>query len=554
MKSNQKLQDIIAAKDEEIAAKDSLIAELAARQTEADASNAELKARIDELEARLQRYAEQFKLFQSRRFSPSSEKNDAVEQIMLFNEAEQIEGIAETEQAIDVVEAESAVEHERNATPRKKRSPRKEIDLFLFPADEVIEIGADEECHCPACGGVMDFMKFEAHRKLEIVPAQMKVIETRQAVHSCPYCKKASDGETPTPIVRAELPEPLVKGSVATPSAVAYIMTQKYLMHLPLYRQEQEFARLGYPLSRQTMSNWLVACSEDWLQPIYDRLRWHLLQHDVLHADETSLQVLHEPGKEATSLSYMWVYRTSGDTDQHVILFEYQSSRSHLHPRRFLTSFAGYLHADGYAGYHKLQHEIKVIGCWAHLRRKIWDALRVIPEKERAGTVPQEAIDRIAYLFHLEEVWKDFPPEERHELRLAESKPRAEALFAWLTEQYQILPNSVMGKAIRYAHEQKQWLMNVYLDGRLELSNNRIENSIRPFALGRKNWLFSNTPKGANVSSVIYSIIETALANGLKPFEYLEFLLATVPQTQLSALDALLPWGEAVPQSCRMQN
>jgi hypothetical protein len=328
-------------------------------------------------------------------------------------------------------------------------------------------------------------------------------------------------------------------------------MTQKYTMHVPLYRQEKDWGRQGVFLSRQTLANWVVRCAYDWLMPIYDRLRLELLSREILHADETVLQVLSEPGKSPVSKSYMWLYRTSGDAKRHVILFEYQPSRSHIHPETFLRGFAGLLHADGYAAYHNLPSEIIVIGCWTHLRRKFANTLKSIPAEQRPGSIAQEALKKIGYLFHLEDLWQELEPGERHERRLQESKPLAVKFFDWLSKLI-VLPKSATGKAINYGLEQQQWLMNVYLDGRTDLSNNRIENSVRPVALGRKNWLFCATVDGAIASSVVYSVIETAKASGLKPFDYLEFLFKTLPNSTSSVIDSLLPWGEAVPEHCWM--
>lgn len=185
------------------------------------------------------------------------------------------------------------------------------------------------------------------------------------------------------------------------------------------------------------------------------------------------------------------------------------------------------------------------------MRRKFTDALKAVPAEQRPDSVAQKALEKIGYLFHLEDLWKNRTAEERYRLRLEESKPLAEAFFSWL-EKLTVLPKSATGRAVHYALEQRSWLMNVYLDGRTDISNNRIENSVRPFALGRKNWLFCNTVKGAKASAAVYSIIETAQANGLKPFEYLEFLFTTIPQATSAALDSFLPWGDAVPENCRM--
>jgi hypothetical protein len=321
-------------------------------------------------------------------------------------------------------------------------------------------------------------------------------------------------------------------------------------MCAPLYRQEQDWKRQGVALSRQTMANWVIRGAMDWLSLIYGRLKTLLLLCYILHADETVLQVLHEPGKTPQSNSYMWLYRTSGDTDHHIVLFEYQPGRGSEHPARFLSGFTGYLHTDGYAGYHALAG-VTVVGCWVHMRRKFEDALKAIPPAEKPESLAQEAIRRIGKLFHFEELWRNLEPEERHKRRLEVSKPLAEAFFAWLTT-LRVLPKSAMGRAIGYALDQRQWLMNVYLDGRCELSNNRAENAVRPFAVGRKNWLFCNTVNGAHASAIVYSVIETAKANGLKPFEYLEFLFETIPNSTTGALDSLLPWGDAVPERCRM--
>ena len=260
--------------------------------------------------------------------------------------------------------------------------------------------------------------------------------------------------------------------------------------------------------------------------------------------------MLNEPGKAPSSTSYMWLYRTGRDAERHIIIFEYQPSRSHVHPKNFLRGFKGLLHADGYDAY-RLLPNVTVVGCWAHLRRKMMDALKVIPAEHRPSSIAQKALDKIGYLFHLEDVWRHLDSEKRQELRLSKSKPLAEEFFAWLEKQ-NILPKSATGRAVGYALEQRKWLMNVYLDWRTELSNNRIENNVRPLALGRKNWLFSATEDGANASAIVFSLIETAKANGLKPFEYLEFLFETLPNATSNAIDSLLPWGEAVPSRCRM--
>ena len=498
---------------------------------------AEKDARIAELEALVKYYEELFRLSQSRQFGASSEKGGIPEQLGLFDEAENTADPNVPEP-----------EYEQITYTRRKRVGKRKDDLSVLPVEVVIHEVPEEERNCPECNDTMHVMGHEIRRELKIVPAQAKIVERQREVCSCRNCEKNNDH---VPIVKAPMPEPVIKGSLASPSAVAHIMTQKYVMYAPLYRQEKDWERQGVYLSRQTMANWVIRCSADWLKPLYDNMHSKLLAHEVLHADETVVQVLNEPGKEPTTDSYMWLYRTSGDTVRHIILFEYQPSREGIHPNRFLTGFSGYLHADGYAGYNSLLPGIIRVGCWVHMRRKFTDALKLIPEEQKPASIAQEAIKRIGYLFHLEDQWETLESAKRHELRQKKSKPFAEKLFMWL-ETLMVLPKSALGRAVNYALEQRQLLMNVYLDGRLELSNNRIENSVRPFAVGRRNWLFCNTVNGANASAVVYSIIETAKANLLKPFEYLEFLFETMPNVTYSAIESLLPWGEAVPERCRM--
>jgi transposase len=497
---------------------------------------AEKNAYIAELEALVKFLKEQLLLSKSRQFGKSSEKDDSSTQLSLLEE-EDVTASNSTEPEIEQI-----------TYKRRKRVGKREDDLSALPV-EIIEYKlTEEEQICPQCSGNLHEMGHDMRRELKIIPAQAKVVEHKRYVYSCRNCEKH---DVSVPIVKAQVPKPLIKGSLASPSAVAHIMTQKYVMHAPLYRQEQDWKRQGVYLSRQTMTNWVIRCAEEWLLPLYVLMCSLLLGFEVLHADETTVQVLHEPGKAPTTKSYMWLYRTSGVAEEQIIIFEYQPSRAQIHPQEFLDGFSGLLHTDGYRVYHLLPPEITIIGCWVHLRRKFKDALKTIPAGQRPLSVAQEALKKIGYLFHLEDLWLDLQPEERHKLRLKQSMPKALELFVWLSTQA-VLPQSATGKAINYALKQQPWLMNVYVDGRTELSNNRIENSVRPFALGRKNWLFCNTVKGAKASAIVYSIIETAKANGLKPFEYLEFLFETLPNSTTKSLESLLPWGDAVPQRCRM--
>jgi transposase len=531
MKNEQILNEIIAEKD-------ARIAELEAHIKQYEGQNRDEKdARITELEALVKYYQEQLKLSAIRQFCPKNEKYVNVNQIQLFDAVEVVTDICEPEPVLEEI-----------TYTRRKQSGKRDIELSGLPVEVEEHTLPEDERVCPECGGAMHEMGHDISRDLKIVPAQVKVLEHRRSVYSCRHCEKHNDH---VPVIKAQIPEPVIRGSLASPSAVAYIMTQKYVMYAPLYRQEQDWKRQGVTLSRQTMANWVIRCSEDWLEPLYDRMHGLLIERQILHADETTIQVLHEPGKPATSKSYMWLYRSSGDASEHIVLFNYQSSRASYHPKTFLSGFKGLLHTDGYAGYHNLPVDITVVGCWVHMRRRFEDALKVIPPPDRDGSSANRALLRIGKLFCLEDQWKNLTAEKRHECRLEYSKPLADEFFNWL-RSLSILPKSAMGKAVNYALEQQPWLMNVYLDGRTEISNNRAENAVRPFAVGRRNWLFSNSMQGAKASAIVYTMIETAKANGLKPFEYLEFLLKSIPNTTTGNLEKYLPWGESVPEYCRM--
>ena len=344
------------------------------KTNELAAENVALKNRITELESLVKYYEEQFRLNKHKQFGSSSEKSEYdVEQINLFDEAEVAADANAPEPELVEIE-----KHYRKR--RRSASDRLPPDLPIEIVEH--ELPADEQA-CPDCGEALHIMGRESRRELKIIPAQAKIVEHRQAVYSCRSCEKNNDH---TPIVKASVPEPVIKGSFASPESVAHIMTQKFVMSIPLYRQEQEWNRLGIMLSRQTMSNWLIRCASDWLKPVYDRLKKLLVERDVLHGDETTLQVLRAPGKSAQQKSYMWLYRTSGDTDKSIVLYDYQPNRKWEHPEAFLKGFKGYLHADGYEGYHNLPDDFIVVGCWAHMRRKFDEALKVLPEKDREGS------------------------------------------------------------------------------------------------------------------------------------------------------------------------
>lgn len=514
------------------------------------ASSAEMvtisRAEYNELKLQNQWLLEQLGLAKKRQFGSSSERIQ--EELM-------------DQLAFSINEAEAYAYGTKSATPEqiavkaheRKRQSGSVTDIVPegTPTEVVEHRLSNEERICVFCGTVMEEIGKEVHRSLQMEPARFWI---REDVYYTYACKKCEEETGEANILKTPKQPVLCSGSFASAEAVAHIMTQKFVMYSPLYRLEQEFNREGLKLSRQTMANWMLNTSDVWLRPIYDVLHRNLCRETVLHGDETTLQVLKESGKAATSKSYMWLYRTSGCAESPIVLYEYQPSRKAAHAEEFLKGFSGWLHADGYQGYHKLPENIRVVGCWAHARRKFDEALQTLPKEDRKGSLAATGECYCTRLFQLEESFAELTPEERYAKRLEQEKPVLDALLVWANETIsKTAPKSALGKALHYLLEQWTYLVRYLEDGRLELSNNRAERSIKPFVMGRKNWLFVNTPAGAQSSAVIYSLIETAKENKLDPHRYLLWVLQSAPV--LSQADEF--WAEKLlpanaPQECHV--
>lgn len=517
------------------------IEELLTRLEILEKQNAELKAKLEEkieLEIKVTHLEEQLRLLQLAKFGSSSEKT-LPGQLDLFNEVEQ-----ESNPELPEPELESITYQRR----RKKRGHR-EAMLENLPVETIEYRLPAEEQVCSCCGGSMHEMSTEVRKELIYIPAELKVKKHVQYVYSCRQCEHE---EIETPIKTAVMPKPAIPGSLASPSILSHIMTQKYVEGLPLYRQEKQFNRLGVNLSRQTFANWMIIGADRWLSAVYNRMHILLQTLDILHADETTLQVLNEPDRPATSKSYLWLYRT-GRVGPHIILYDYQQTRAGENPKNFLNDFKGYLQVDGYAGYHKVE-DVTLVGCWAHARREFTDALKSVSANSTKPVTATEGLQFCNKLFSIERDLKESDPKDRYERRLEKSKPVLDAFLSWLKiQKTKVLPKSALGKAITYCLNQWDKLVAFLEDGRLEIDNNRSERSIKPVVIGRKNWLFSNAPQGARASAIIYSIVETALANGLNPYYYLRYLFEMLPNLDLTdekALDNILPWSPTIPVIC----
>ena len=490
--------------------------------------NAELNQKVDWL-------MEQLRLLKKKQYGASSEQRK--EQLdgqlsLLFNEAETYAAPPGKQKTTQVA-----------AHIRKQSGSVRDVVPENIPVEVVEHRLSEEELVCPQCGEAMREIGKEVRETLKLIPARAVLRQDVYYTYACEKCEKSDENDdkqddVATPVVKTPREGAVIPGSFASPEAIAHIMVQKFCMGSPLYRQEQEWNRAGVKLSRQTMSYWILWASEHWLEPVYDALHEQLLERQVLHADETTLQVLHEPGKKAQTKSYIWLYRTSGDTEHPIVLYEYQPDRKGGHAERFLEGFSGYLHADGYQGYHKLPGTIRVVGCWAHARRKFDEALSAIAPDKREDSATWTGLKYCNDLFAWEEQFADLSPEERKSQRLEKEKPILDALLSWANSiSGSVAPKSALGKALYYLREQWPYLIRYLEDGRLELSNNRAERSIKPFVIDRKNFLFANTPSGAKSSAVIFSLIQTAKGNGLDPYQYLLWILQQAPKLACSGKD-----------------
>jgi transposase len=516
--SPAELQALLAEKDRLIAERDHVIADH--RRVIADH-----KQVIGEQQKLLKLLEEELRLARQRRFGASSEKLPF--QGDFFDEAELEQALSDVEQQL--VEA---GEPPRKKAPRKKRKgfsdklPRIRIDLPLSDTDKA--------------GASRTFFT-KVKEELDIVPAKAQVIEYWQE-------KAVFDDETGEQRIEAapRQPHPLGK-CIASVSLLAYILIAKYADALPLYRLEKILARYGGNISRTAMANWIIRL-DDVFRPLINLLQDHQRGGDYLQADETRIQVLKEDGKVATSDKWMWLIR-GGPPDRPVVLFHYDASRSEAVPSRLLDGFTGVLQTDGYAGYNKVcrDNPITRIGCWDHARRKFVEASKAAPAKKKGQRVSKAdvAIGKIRKLYAIEQRIKDLEPDQKTAQRQQLAQPVLDDLKAWLQANASRVPkDSLTAKAIQYTLNQWDCLIGYLDDGRLKISNALAENAVRPFALGRKNWLFADTSRGARASATAYSLIETAKANGLEPYEYLHHVLTHIAAADtVEKIEALLPWN-----------
>jgi len=509
-----------------------------------------LEETIQKQQIRIDQLTEILLTMQKSMYGQSSEKSryvlgtdgGATEQISLFNEAEALSNNKAPEPTPETIKVTS---HER----KPKRT--KEELIKDLPVEEILCELPEEERICDKCSSNMRVLGKETVREeLEIIPAQVKVLRYIRFSYVCVCCEKET-GEAS--IKKAPTPVPVIRKSMASASTVAHVMYQKYVNAMPLARQETDWGYQGVALNRATLANWVIRAATDWLLPLWELMKVLLLTQIVILADETVIQVLKEDSKKPNSESRMWVYGSSSSGWPKITLFEYQPTRSGEHARRFLSGFKGYLQTDGYSGYEKVP-DVTRCGCWSHLRRRFQEAM---PKdiKAREGSAAAIGFDYCNQLFTIEQELKELDADARQKKRMELSKPVLDAYLAWL-ETVHALEGSKLGEAVNYSRNQQLPLSRFLEDGYIDLSTNRVEASIRPFVVGRGNWLFADTTKGAQASATIYSIVETARANNLNIYKYLLYLLSQMPtldlKTDPTVLESLLPWSAKLPDQCRL--
>lgn len=529
-------------------AKDILIRELKDTISEQRQINKSLQTALDnsnnqvaELTVQIKLLNEQLEYMKRKLFGTSSEKrtSDTAGQLSLFDEPEK----PETDILLkpDTVVKSHVRKPKATFDEKTKNLPVERVEVPL-PEDEQF---------CSVCGTRLEVIGKEVVRKeLEYTPATLKVVEYVSIHYGCPKCK--TDAEKPN-IIHSPVP-PSLLGSYASPSVVAWVIYQKYVNGLPLYRQEKDWLQYGFELSRTTMANWVIGCTSAYLKVLYEYCHRLLIKREFAMADESPVQVLKEEGRDATAKSYMWLFRSGEDGTPPIILYKYAPTRSGNIASEFLKGFKGYLMVDGYTGYNQVK-DIRRCCCFAHIRRYFFDAI----PKGKQHDISHPAVQGVEYcdkLFAYERRFKEkgYSYAQLKNGRLKHEKPVIEAFLAWLENQNPVR-GSKLDTAVKYALNRRDYMMTYLEDGRCSLSNNLSEQKMKSFVIGRKGWLFCDTPDGAEASAIAYSFAEMALANKLNVFSYIKYILEQRPDENMddSELEKLMPWDENVIELCRLE-
>ena len=510
-----------------------------------------LQAQLKDLNSNMEMLIEQLRIANQQRFGRHSETLDVIDgQLGFFNDIEAVYEEDTPEPSIDEVV-------ERKKKPKLKG--QREINLAGFEEREIPHSLKDDELNSFFGEGNWRRLPNEIYKRLACIPTQW-IVE----VHNVDVVV-GTDGIHQDEFLRGDRPKDLLKNSILTPSLAAALINAKYVNAMPLDRMEKEFDRNEINISKQTMSNWLMLLSEKYFSAVCARIKQELLSFPVNQSDETPVQVLHKNGKPG-SKSYMWVHR-SGEfyRERPIVLFEYQPGRDHRFPLEFYKDFHGILVTDGLSQYHLVEKKLDGVtnaNCWVHARRFFADAVKAAsrgdPDAAKRSTAYQ-ALLRISSIYKIEESLKELTSEERLKARKQSIAPLIDEYFAWIKEQALLtLPKGKTSEGIAYCVNQEKY-MRVFLEnGDVPMDNSASERALRPFCIGRKNWLFCNTERGAQASANIYSISETAKLNNLRPLKYFEYILTQLPyrcdengEIDPNNIDDLMPWSDKIPEECR---
>lgn len=523
----------------------SLQDQLHSLQSQLDHANAQLSDTNRQIEL----LTEQIRIMNQRHFGRKSEANlsEIDGQISLFDSFNEVEYLNQNSAKEPEIE-----EIVISSYHRSKAKGKREADLDGLPARIIEHRLSDEELAIKFPNGYKELPQ-EVYKRLHIIPETFIVDEHHVHV----YASKDNDGT----ILKVPRPRDLFRNSIATPALVASIINGKYTNALPLERQAKTYKMNGINLATNTMANWVIRSTDMYLSLIYDRMHELIYDSKVIHADETPVKVMRIDNAKIKNgkKTYMWVYRNRSLKGTHpIVLYDWQDSRRSDHPREFLKTFSGTVVTDGYQVYHKLEKEredLKVAGCWIHARRPFADFIKSVGLTAAKGSIAQEAYDMITEMLRIDNTFDDLPVSDRKKQRQLILSEKVDAYFTWIKQKYtQVTPNGSIGKALAYSINQEKYLRVFLTDGNIPMDNNYAEQAIRPFTLGRKNFVLIESSNGAKASAVLYSLVETAKANGLNTFEYFNLLLTEIPQhvddNNLRFLDNLLPWASMVQKAC----
>ena len=516
----------------------------------------QMQDRLDQLERNYENLMEQVRLANQQRFGRHTEKlEDISGQLSFFNEAE-----ANCDETIPEPTVKEVIASAGKAPRKPKKKGQREEDLRDFPREEIPHDIPEQELNEAFGEGNWKRMPDEVFWQLRFEPAKWTAEKHIIKVYV------GTDGVHQDEFLRGDHPGTLFRGSIATPSLEAAIINAKYVNSNPLDRISRDFEANGLNLSKQAMSNWTVWTAERYLSPVYERMKKCQLEAHVNQSDETPVEVIHDD-RPAGSKSYMWVHIT-GELSPvpPVIVYEYQKTRHSDHPKAYYRDFSGVLVTDGLEQYHKLGRDLEGItnaNCMAHARRHFANAVKAIgksnPEAIK-GSIAYQALVRIGAIYDLEGGLKDLTPEKRLKERQTSIKPLVEEFFAWIRKvqaDRTVLPKGETAKGIAYCLNQEEYLRVFLSDGEVPIDNLASERALRTFTIGRKNWMTINTVRGAQASAMIYSITETARANGLNVYYYVKHLLEGLLEIELAdgsidekELEQLMPWSKELPAEC----